>query len=186
MKKAFLWALGYALMIACTSKTTAEQQTTAADSTTASTPSKPQPTEFADAKYTEIGKTSLAALASGDMDKWMSMFADNAKFYWNGGDSLIGKAAIADYWKKRRAEVIDSLSYANDIWLPVKVNEPQQQVQTQGVWLLAWFQVKSKYKNGKIMSQWIHTDYHFDANDKVDQVVQYIDRAPIVAALGHK
>ena len=33
------------------------------------------------------------------------------------------------------------------------------------------------------MSQWIHTDYHFDANDKIDQVVQYIDRAPINAAI---
>jgi len=186
MKRVFLLAFGYAFMIACTSKTTAEQQTTPADSTMNSTPAKQQPAEFADARYTDIGKTSLAALANGDMDKWMSIFADNAKYYWNGGDSLIGKAAIADYWKKRRMEVLDSLSFESDIWLPVKVNKPQQQVQTPGVWLLAWYQVKAKYKNGKMMSQWIHTDYHFDANDKVDEVVQYIDRAPIVAILGHK
>jgi hypothetical protein len=33
------------------------------------------------------------------------------------------------------------------------------------------------------MSQWIHNDFHFDANDKVDEVVQYIDRAPINTAL---
>lgn len=67
--------------------------------------------------------------------------------------------------------------------MPVKVNTPQQQVQAPGVWLLAWFQVNAKYKTGKSMSQWIHTDYHFDANDKIDQVVQYIDRAPINAAI---
>ena len=173
-------------MTACTSKTTSEQQTTPSDSSATATPAKPQPTEFADPKYTDIGKQGLAALSSGDVDKWMAMFADNAKYYWNGGDSLIGKAAISDYWTKRRKDVIDSLTYTNDIWLPVKVNEPQQPVQAPGVWLLSWFQVRSKYKNGKTMSQWIHTDYHFDANDKIDVVVQYIDRAPIIAALGHK
>jgi hypothetical protein len=117
------------------------------------------------------------------MDTWMSMFADNAKYFWNGGDSLIGKAAINDYWRKRRTEVIDSISFAYDIWLPVKVNESQQPMQTTGVWLLSWYQVSAKYKNGKTMSQWIHNDFHFDADKKVDQVVQYIDRAPINAAL---
>ena len=33
------------------------------------------------------------------------------------------------------------------------------------------------------MTQWIHTDYHFDRNDKVDRVIQYIDKAAINAAL---
>jgi hypothetical protein len=32
------------------------------------------------------------------------------------------------------------------------------------------------------MSQWIHTDIHFDANDKIDRAIQYIDRVPINAA----
>src|SRR5436190_21779081 len=104
MKKTFLLAFGYALMIACNSKQPADQQTAPV-----TTDAKPQATEFADAKYTDIGKAELAAMQSGDMDKWLSMFADNAKYFWNSGDSLIGKAAISDYWKKRRTEVIDSI-----------------------------------------------------------------------------
>ena len=32
------------------------------------------------------------------------------------------------------------------------------------------------------MAQWIHTAIHFDANDKIDRVVQFLDRAPINAA----
>ena len=32
------------------------------------------------------------------------------------------------------------------------------------------------------MVQWIHTDQHFDANDKIDRVIQYLDRVPINAA----
>jgi hypothetical protein len=179
MKKDFLLPIALVFITACNSSSTANQQQ---DSTASSAP-KQQAAEFADPKYTDMGKKSLAEMTSGDMDSWLSAFADSARYYWNGGDSLIGKAAISNYWKKRRTEVIDSISFKNDIWLPVKVNQPQQPVQTPGVWLLSWYQVTSKYKNGKTMSQWIHTDYHFDANDKVDEVVQYIDRAPINAAL---
>jgi hypothetical protein len=41
-----------------------------------------------------------------------------------------------------------------------------------------------KYKNGKKLAFWVHTDYHYDANNKIDRAVQYIDRAPINSALG--
>jgi len=33
------------------------------------------------------------------------------------------------------------------------------------------------------MTQRIHTVYHFDANDKIDRVSQYIDWVPIKAAM---
>ena len=166
-------------MLACNNEKPAEEKT----ATAAVAETKTQPVEFADTKYADIGKRGLAALSSGDIDKWMEDLADNAMYRWNSGDSISGKAAITAYWKKRRTEVIDSISYTNDIWLPVKVNEPQQKVQSPGVWLLGWYQVNAKYKTGKRMSQFIHTDYHFDASDKIDQMIQYIDRAPINAAI---
>jgi hypothetical protein len=167
MKKNFLLALGCALVSAFTINQSA----------------KAQAAEFADPKYMAIGKASLDAMHSGDMGKWMSMFADNARYYWNAGDSLIGKVAISDYWTKRRSAVIQSIGYLNDIWLAVKVNQPQQAVQAPGVWLLGWYIINATYKTGKSMTQWTHVDIHFDANDKVDQVIQYIDRVPINTAL---
>lgn len=174
-----LWAMCSSFLFACNNPEPAEENAVVPPVEE----SKPQAAEFADAKYTDIGKRGIAALANGSVDNWMADFADNAKFFWNGGDSLIGKVAITEYWKKRRTEVIDSIGFYNDIWLPVKVNVPQQQVQAPGVWLLSWYQVKTKYKSGKSMAQWIHTDMHFDATDKIDQVIQYIDRAPINAAI---
>jgi hypothetical protein len=39
------------------------------------------------------------------MDAWMAEFADNAVYYWNSGDSLVG-AAIDKYWRNRRANVL--------------------------------------------------------------------------------
>jgi hypothetical protein len=181
MKKAIALACVTLLFFACSSPKT-ENTTSAGSDSAVAPPPKPQPAEFADPKYAQIGKDGLAALSSGNIDSWMTSFADNAVYIWSNGDSLAGKAAITAYWKKRRSEVIDSISFMNDIWLPIKVNQPQK-VEQPGNWLLAWYQVSAKYKNGKRMGQWIHTDMHFDANDKIDRFIQYLDHAPINAAL---
>jgi hypothetical protein len=141
-----------------------------------------KPAEFADPKYAEIGKKSLTDMEKGDMDSWMDIYADNAVYVWNSGDSLVGKAAIASYWKQRRANVIESISFKNTIWLPILVNQPQS-TESKGVWLLSWYKTTAKYRNGNEMTQWIHTDYHFDSIDKVDRVIQYIDKALINKAM---
>lgn len=185
MKKVLAWALGSTLLFACSNPKSADEKTASTGDTTAAAPTKPQPVEFADAKYTEIGKKHLADMSSGDIDSWMAGFADNAVYVWNNFDSLGGKAAISAYWKKRRKDVIDSISFSNEIWLPLKVNQPQATEQT-GIWLLSWYVVRSKYKTGKSVAEGIHTDIHFDANDKIDRVVQYLDRAPINAATKKK
>jgi hypothetical protein len=115
----------------------------------------------------------------------MNSFADNARYDWSSGDSLVGKKAISDYWMERRGKVIDKLTVTNDIWLTVKVNQPQQREET-GVWLISWSRIESIYKNGGKVNLLTHIDMHFDANDKIDRVIQYIDRAPIMAALAKK
>jgi hypothetical protein len=147
---------------------------------------KQQPAEFADPKYMDIGKQMLTAMEQGNIDAWSNMYADNAVYNWSAGDSLAGKKAILDYWKNRRANVIDSIHFSNDIWTPLKVNQPQRGPDMPGVWLLSWYQVDVKYKNGKKLMFWTHTDHHFDANGKIDRTIQYIDRAPINKALGMK
>jgi ketosteroid isomerase-like protein len=183
MKKLMFWTICSLLFIACNDQKKEESKTEATPAASAPETKETPPAEIADAKYMDIGKKGLASLSKGDVAGWMESYADNAKYFWNGGDSVIGKAAISEYWTKRRKDVIDTISFTSDIWLPVKVNTPQQAVQAPGVWLLGWYKVNSKYKTGKSMTQWIHTDMHFDASDKIDQVIQYIDRVPINEAL---
>jgi|SRR5450432_2026349 hypothetical protein len=180
MKKTIALAFVTSLFFACTNQNPSEKTETKTDSASVA-PAKQQPAEFADPKYAEVGKNGNAALSSGNIDAWMSSFADNAVYLWNNGDSLAGKAAITAYWKKRRGEVMDSITFSNQIWLPIKVNQPQS-IEQPGNWLLSWYMVSVKYKNGKRMSQWIHSDMHFDANDKIDRFIQYLDRVPINAA----
>ena len=71
--------------------------------------------EFGDDKYVQIAKQVMQDLSSGNTDGYLSAYADNAIYRFSGGDSLNGKQAITDYWKKRRSEVIDSLSYSNEV-----------------------------------------------------------------------
>ena len=178
-----LLATGCCFLFACNNKP-ADQASPAATDTTAAKPAKPQPSEFADPRYAEIGKKNLSALSSGDVDGMLSAYAENARFNYSSGDSLVGKTAIARYWKDRRSKVIDSLTYENDIWLPIKINQSQKGPDRPGIWLLSWYQVHVKYKNGKKLTFWIHADNHFDSADKIDLTVEYIDRAPINKALG--
>jgi hypothetical protein len=188
MQKLFAWVATGCLLFSCTNSATetSAKDTTAASATTAGAPAGPPPqSEFADARYTEMGKKTLAALTSGDIPAYVNDYADNAVMSWSAGDSLVGKEAISKYWTNRRSKVIDSLSYENDIWLPMKVNTPQKGPDMPGIWLLNWVQIHVKYKNGAKLTFWVHTDYHFNNADKIDRAIQYIDRAPINKALGH-
>jgi hypothetical protein len=188
MKKMFILAAACMWLFACNNEEKKEEPKTNENTMSADgdKDKKQQPAEFADAKYAEWGKKWITQLSSGDMDGWISSYADNAKFRWSSGDSLSGKDEILKYWTDRRKNVIDSISFSNDIWLPVKINTPQTAYDVPGVWLLSWYMVNVKYKNGKKLMFWVHTDHHYNANDKIDQSLQYIDRAPINKALGVK
>jgi hypothetical protein len=185
MRKKLSLAIGCCILLACNNNKTADATaSTPADTTSAAKVMEPKAAEFADAKYVDMGKKDLEQFANGDIDGWLSSFGDHARFNWSSGDSLVGKAAITSYWKERRTKVIDSISYTNDIWLPIKVNKPQKGPDVAGVWLLGWYQAHVKYKNGKRLVFWVHADNHYDSTDKIDLKVEYIDRAPINKALG--
>jgi hypothetical protein len=177
MKKLLLLAL-CAFLFACDAGKKNNEETA-----TTQPEKAPAQSEFADARYTETGKQLQAAFVKGDIDTWINSFADNAVYVWNSGDSLAGKQAIAEYWKKRWSEVLQSLQFNNNVWLPVKVNQSQS-VESTGVWLLNWNETVATYqKTGKTMTQWMHTSIHFDSNDKIDRYVLYLDRVPITAAM---
>ncbi|MEJ1239266.1 hypothetical protein WBG78_14110 [Chryseolinea sp. T2] len=147
---------------------------------------KPQPTEFADPKFVDIGKKALADLNANNLDGFMTNFSENSRYYFSAGDSLIGKAAISAFWKDRFSSLVESAQFYDDIWTPLKVNVSQSRSDLPGVWLLCWYRVNVTYKNGAKLNYAVHTDFHFDGSDKIDLTVLYMDRAPIVAALAKK
>lgn len=186
MKKLLVCLSACVLFLTCNNNKTDDAKPADNATTEAGKEKTPPQAEFADPKYAEIGKKMLASMSAGDLDAWSAAYGENARYRWSAGDSLVGRDAIISYWKDRRANVIESIDFSNQVWLPIKVNTPQAGPDLPGVWLLAWYQVAVKYKNGKEVRFWTHTDHHFDANDKIDVSIQYIDRAPINAALAAK
>ena len=180
MKKLIYFLLSITLLYACADNRAAQDAETPANDSVGMASEKGY--EFGDDKYTSMGKKSLDALGSGDVDAFVLGFADDAIFRWSGGDSLNGKQAILDYWKKRRTETIKTLSYANEVWLAVKVNTPMVATQLPGNYALCWNMVTATYNTGKTMSQRMHIVYHFNDADKIDRATQYLDRVPINAA----
>jgi hypothetical protein len=183
--KQYLLAAGFALMAAACGNQ-AEEPATTPEAATPEAAAAPAPTEIGDPKLMDMGKAGLANLSKGDVAAWMNDFADNAVYQWNNGDSLAGKEAISKYWTDRRTNALDSINFSHDIWLPLKVNQPQNDRVAPGVWLLSWYQVDAKYKNGSKMTQWIHTTMHLNDAGKIDRVIQYLDRAPINKAMSGK
>lgn len=177
MKKLLPLVGAVCILVACNQP---KQET---DATTA--PAKPAATEF-DTTNLKSCKQALMALASGDVDAFTGNLADNAVYAWNAGDSVAGKAAIVTYWKERRGNVIDKLDILQDIWLGIKVNESLQKGVQPGAYVFGWAKITASYKGGKSMTQWIHNVYHFNASGKIDRVNQFLDRAPIAAAMPAK
>ena len=119
MRKLLLPAFSVFILLSCSDNKKAE---TSADTMvkTATANDKPMQSEFADAKYADMGKQMMMQMENGNMDAWIGNFADNAVYQWSSGDSLAGKKAIGDYWSNRRKNVMESIHFAQDIWLPIK------------------------------------------------------------------
>jgi hypothetical protein len=182
MRKILLGISCLVMLAAC--KNEAEKTTEPTAIAGESTKTSP-PVEFADQKYVDMGKKSLEQFASGDIDGWATAFADNIIMRWSAGDSLAGKEAIVKYWKDRRMNAVSTIEASNHVWLPVNVNQPQGP-ESKGTWLLNWHQVKATYKNNETLTFWVHIDRHYNNDQKIDEIIQYVDRAPINAALAKK
>jgi hypothetical protein len=175
-KHFFVWAT-IAMMMACGTAETPEATEPAAEA------AAPADVEFTGDQNVAMGKAALTKLSEGNVDAWMEDFADNAMYRWNNGDSLAGKQAISDYWKARRSKDIKTISFSNDIWLSMKVNNPQNNYVLPGQWLMSWYQVDATYSTGKSMTQWIHSTIHLNDAGKIDLMIQYLDRVPIMQAM---
>ena len=127
-------------------------------------------------------KAAFTAFENKDIEGYTANLADNVMFRWSGGDSLVGKQAVKDYYTGR-FNIIDNIKYSNHIFLPLMANvSPNGGATAAGKWMLSWFQTNVKYKNGKSIAFWAHNAQHYNDAGKVDQFTQYIDRHPIIEA----
>lgn len=180
MKKIISVVFLAAFLVACNSETK-KDEAPATPETAADKPAAPVEL-IMDSNLVNSVKATQAAFSNKDIDGYTANMADDVKFTWSAGDSLVGKQAVKDYYTGR-FNIIDNISLSNDIFLPLMSNQsPNGGVTAAGKWMLHWHMVDVKYKNGKSLKFWVHTASHYNSADKIDQIAQYIDRKPIAEA----
>ncbi len=180
MKKILLGVFISASMIACNDEKTEGKSATTDAAATATVDSKTTDELLAVSEGDGV-KSAMDAFANKDVDGMTAGYDDNIRYLWSGGDSLVGKQAVKDYYNGRW-KLIDSLSFSDHVVLPIKVNNVQTPYQAPGKWVLHWAFAHVKYKNGKKLDFWVHNDYHFNDAGKIDVAIQYIDMHPIKEA----
>ena len=146
-----------------------------------SKPTAKAPMELLDSTHNRGIQASFDAFSKKDIDAFTAEMDDNIMYLWSGGDSLVGKQAVKDYYAGR-FNLIDNISFSNHIFMPVMANVAPAEGVPTGKWVLHWAQADVKYKNGKSLRFWMHQTNHYNAAGKIDYIDQYIDRAPIMAA----
>jgi hypothetical protein len=184
VKNIFLFSTWCFLVISCNNKQKSADISKSTAISPDSTSNKLPQAELADDRYSDIVKTAMSQFASGDIDGWLSHYADNAVIRQSPVDSIFGKEAIAKLWKNRRKTVTGSIEIENDIWIPQKINFSRKGDDLkEGIWLFNWHHVNLESKNGNRQKFWVHTDFHFDNNDKIDIMLEYFDPGPVLAAV---
>lgn len=180
MKRIILAITMASFLLACNNEKK-DETSAASTADSAATAEKPV-VELLPPATADIVKTANEAFSKGDMDGFVAGMDDNIMFRFSGGDSLVGKQAVKDYFTARR-NLIETITFSNDILLPVMANQsPNGGATPAGKWLLAWHQADVKYKNGKALTFWFHVTQHINDAGKADLMTQFIDRAPIIAA----
>lgn len=184
MKTQIVVALSVLSLWSCNAPKTEEAKTETTATEAPAVAVAQRPVEFADEKLSQSCKDAMMKLSAGDVDGFTTLFADNAIYRWNNGDSLAGKPAIVKYWTDRRKNVIRKLEFTDDIWLSLKVTEASQTNVPKGNWVLAWYTTHATYATGKSIHQSMHMLYHFNPNGQVDEIIHYLDRGEVKAAAG--
>jgi|GEM_PF-486131 len=182
MKMFFMATAACLMLLACNNEKKDDKKTDDGNKTTAITGDKKPASELLDVSAGDAIQKSFDAFGKGDIDGMTADFDDNIRYTWSGGDSLIGKQAVKDYYTGRW-KLIQSVSFSNRIVLPVQVNESQQpEVAPPGKWVLYWQMADVTYKNGKNIKFWSHSVNHYNDAGKIDFIGMYMDRHPILEA----
>lgn len=178
MKKIMSVIFVAVLLFACNS----EEKKTETSATGSKTEAGKAPVEILnDSNMVEATMAAFTAFENKDIEGYTANMDDNITFRWSGGDSLAGKAAVKA-WYTARFNIIDNIKFSEHISLPLMANVSPNGTVSAGKWMLSWYRVNVKYKNGKAISFWAHNTQHYNDAGKMDQFNQYIDRHPIMEA----
>lgn len=137
-----------------------------------------KPVDSASTKLTNIAKESIKNFAAGDIESFVSQFSEDATFHWSNGKSITGRSELKNYWTERRKKLIKSYSYSGDVWLYSRLQK-EDSVYLKGDWVFALLEAEITYSTGKKIKVWMHNDFHFTEDKKIDKMIHYVDHETV-------
>lgn len=140
--------------------------------------------EVAPQEYADLAQKTLDLLTAFDLETWKEYLADDVVWYWPDGSSetrhtISGKEELMAWWKNWKETTGASMSFANNTFLPLKVNKPSNYYKLVGTGVLAYTDITISMQD-KTTSVRQHMVFMFDENKKINHVLLYYDRTGII------
>lgn len=141
--------------------------------------------EIASSEYSNLAVKALTALANFEFDSWGSMLADDVEFYFPNGDAdtrtkLSGKSNVVAWWKNwKETSGVQSMSYTNNVDVPVIAKETMAYSGLTGVIVFSYFSNEIIYQEGAVKLR-MNFVVHFNKDNLIDRYYTYYDRSGIV------
>jgi hypothetical protein len=141
--------------------------------------------EIASSDYSDLSVKALKDLTNFDFDAWGSMLAEDVAFYFPDGDAgtrtkLIGKSNVIDWWKNwKETSGVLSMSYSNNVDIPILAKETMAYSGLTGVMVLSYFSNEIVYQQGTVNLR-MNFASHFNKDKLIDRYYAYYDRTGII------
>ncbi len=142
---------------------------------------------IASSDYEKLTEQYLQHLASFEWEASYAFLADDVELQMPDGDrgsrtTYKGLDAVKRHWNSYvERSGNDRLSLTKFVHVPVQVNEDVENVGVKGVFNLCYFSAELGYgmQTANVRMNWT---FHFNAEKKIDQILCYYDRTPIIEA----
>lgn len=137
--------------------------------------------------YEQITEQFLQHLANFEWEASYTFLADNVELLMPDGDrgsrtSFKGLDAVKAHWDSYvERSGNDRASFTKFVHVPVQVNEQVENVNMEGVFNVCYFSAELGYgaQTANVRMNWT---FHFNPEKKIDQILCYYDRTPIIEA----
>lgn len=140
--------------------------------------------EVASEEYSDLTLKTLDLLSKFDLETWKESLADDIVWYWPDGNSetrhsIEGKDKLIAWWKNWKETTGGQLSFANNTFLPIKVNKPSNYYKLVGTGVIAYTDLTITIGD-KSTSVRQNMVFMFNDDKKISHALLYYDRTGII------
>ncbi|WP_029038096.1 hypothetical protein [Salinimicrobium xinjiangense] len=177
MKKMITLTALFALLLSCNDKAAERNEKPVANNQSNY--------EVASERYSDLNEEALAKMAALDFNAWGEVLSDDVQYFFPDGDAdtrtvLKGKEEVINWWNDwKQNSGIETMTFSNTVFIPVKANQKLNYSGLTGVIVLAYVSNEMVY-NGQPVNVRMNIATHFNNDSLIDRIYTYYDRTPIL------